>query len=100
MSYIMAASCGTDNASVEQMQEMGLVAAHAYTLIAVAMEVDENGETVRLVKLRNPWGKFEWNGDWSDESSLWTEELKEAVGMTSSDDGTFWMSFEDLQRYF
>ena len=75
---------------------MGLVAAHAYTLIAVRLVMDDEGKEVRLVQLRNPWGKFEWNGDWSDDSSCWTEDLKQMVGWTSEDDGTFWMCFEDL----
>ena len=30
----------------------------------------------RLVKLRNPWGKGEWKGDWGDDSWLWTPYLK------------------------
>ena len=30
----------------------------------------------RLVKLRNPWGKGEWKGDWSDDSYKWTTKLK------------------------
>jgi hypothetical protein len=27
--------------------------------------------------MRNPWGHgVEWKGDWSDNSKLWTEDLK------------------------
>lgn len=46
----------------------GLVSGHAYTLIAV----QQLSSGARLLKLRNPWGRFEWNGDWSDKSALWT----------------------------
>lgn len=52
------------------------------------------------MKLRNPWGKFEWKGDWGDESDLWTDELKKKAGLTSEDDGAFWMSFTDFKEYF
>jgi calpain-15 len=52
---------------------------------------------VKLIKLRNPWGDFEWNGNWSDESDLWTDELKELAGYTDDNDGTFMMCLEDLK---
>lgn len=29
-----------------------------------------------LIKLRNPWGKKEWIGEWSDGSPSWTKEIK------------------------
>ena len=35
---------------------------------------------------------FEWNGDWSDESLLWTPALKAEVKFVDDkDDGCFWM---------
>ncbi len=40
----------------------GLVPGHAYALITVKKTV--NG--TRLLNIRNPWGTFEWDGDWSD----------------------------------
>ena len=52
------------------------------------------------MQLRNPWGTFEWTGDWADDSPCWTPEIQAAVGFTAEDDGTFWMCFEDMQRFF
>ncbi len=73
----------------------GLVSNHAYTLISL---LTVNGTT--LLKLRNPWGRGEWTGDWSDKSSLWTEAQKQTVYFSNKDDGLFYMSFEDFMRYF
>lgn len=54
----------------------GVLSGHAYSIIdAFVIEanlVNEDGdkymEEVRLVRLRNPWGKKEWSGAWSDGS--------------------------------
>ncbi|MEE4247837.1 MAG: C2 family cysteine protease, partial [Kangiellaceae bacterium] len=74
----------------------GLVPGHAYTVIALK-EAFQN----KLVNIRNPWGQFEWDGDWSDNSPLWDERMKAAIQPNlDSFDGTFWMSFEDFQNYF
>ncbi|XP_076319430.1 uncharacterized protein LOC143230187 isoform X2 [Tachypleus tridentatus] len=53
-----------------------------------------------LVRLRNPWGHYSWRGDWSDECSLWTSELREMLMPHGADEGVFWMSFSDMLRYF
>jgi len=86
---ITASSAG--NAS----EEMGIVAGHAYSIIS-AYEVDGN----RILKIRNPWGKFEWKGDYSDDSPLWTQELKDRVGYVKQDDGIFFMRCWDFKTYF
>ena len=49
----------TDGKNTKDMQNIGLVDAHAYSLISVH-EVLDNGKPVRLCKIRNPWGKKEW----------------------------------------
>lgn len=36
--------------------------------------INFKGEELLLVKLRNPFGTYEWEGDWSDKSPLWTPE--------------------------
>ena len=68
---MMAASHGQG----EERNSDGVVSGHAYSIISVH-EFDCNGETVQLLKLRNPWGSGEWSGDWSDKSSLWTPKLR------------------------
>jgi len=75
----------------------GLVSGHAYTLI----QARNTSSKQRLVQLRNPWGDFEWNGDWSDESPLWTPKLKAELNFESNPgDGKFWMAFEDFVHFF
>ena len=54
----------------------------------------------RLVKLRNPWGKGEWKGDWSDDSYKWTNKLKRELNYRSDDDGVFFMSYNDFIKYY
>jgi calpain-15 len=64
---------------------------------------------IRLIKLRNPWGSFEWKGDWGDESSLWKKHptIKLEMGQfdffgskVDADDGCFYMSWDDFLKHF
>jgi calpain-15 len=74
----------------------GLVPGHSYTVIKLR---EVNGH--KLLNIRNPWGEFEWDGDWSDTSALWTPEIIDEIQPNfDANDGTFWMSFEDFLRKF
>ena len=53
-------------ADIEAKLETGLVKGHAYSVTG-ATRVSVKGKEVRLVRIRNPWGQKEWNGDWSDK---------------------------------
>jgi hypothetical protein len=75
-SYAMAASAGTTGSSAEQLEALGLVAQHSYGLLKACEARDANGNHLRLVLLRNPWGDFEWNGNWGDNSNDWTDDIK------------------------
>jgi hypothetical protein len=57
------------------MASSGIVDGHAYSLLNVKT-ISANGKEVKLVQVRNPYGKMEWTGDWSDTSSQWTEDTK------------------------
>lgn len=51
-------------------KDVGLSYSHAYSVLD-AVTITSKNKKVNLVKLRNPYGYFEWNGDWSDNSPLW-----------------------------
>lgn len=93
--YLMfASSIGTGDRTIAKD---GIVQGHTYSLISVH-EFAQN--KIRLLKLRNPWGHQEWNGDWSDKSDLWTPHLIEEVELTGKDDGVFWISLGDFLKRF
>src|ERR1700749_2640734 len=39
-------------------------------------------------------------GDWSDDSKLWTRRMIAKLNFVKSDDGTFWMSWQDFVTHF
>jgi len=81
------------------IEEVGLSPGHAYTVLGV-YELDGSRGKEKVVRLRNPWGNGEWNGDWSDSSSKWTSALKNKMNLSKKDDGDFYMSFNDFTKYY
>jgi len=100
--YIMAAGTADKNRNVEQLMANGLRANHCYSILSVhdVRSTQRSQETIRLLKLRNPWGQGEWNGAWCDSSSLWTNELRAQVGITQCEDGIFCMTLQDYLKNF
>lgn len=76
----------------------GIITGHAYQILDVRKACN-----MRFLKLRNPWCKYEWKGDYSRNSSKWTPELKRELYFDNPIDineGTFWMLYEDFYRFF
>mmetsp|Transcript_39525 Transcript_39525/g.35308 ORF Transcript_39525/g.35308 Transcript_39525/m.35308 type:complete len:262 (-) Transcript_39525:223-1008(-) len=88
--YLLA--CGTRPSGGK---EMGIVAGHAYTIISA-----HEYKGIKLFKIRNPWGRGEWKGDYGDKSPKWTPDLKAFVNFTDADDGVFFMTVKDFKIYY
>jgi calpain-15 len=97
----------TNTEEIENSEALGLVPLHAYSIIkcyefpgSMARDVSEN--TIRLLKIRNPWGNKEWKGDFSSICPKWTIDLRKAVSDNEKGcrTGTFFIRYEDFIKYF
>ena len=99
MGYLMTTLCYNENFSESVFDRVGLLNRHIYSILD-AREFDNDGTPVQLLRLRNPWGHKEWNGAWSDGWPSWPAHIKAQVSIYIRDDGCFWISFEDVLKYF
>ena len=100
-----------------QGHKIGIIAGHAYSILDV-FEIDKARtkkprKSSRLLRIRNPWGNYEWNGKWCDNSE---EVLKNKENILkvlnkkykdtsekidfSKNDGTFLMRFSDFRKIY
>ncbi|RVX68319.1 hypothetical protein B0A52_07322 [Exophiala mesophila] len=79
------------NEQVREERRSGIVSQHAYAVLDTY-----EGHGQRLVKIRNPWGRKEWCGAWSDGSKEWTSDWLRILNHKFGDDGIFWMTYKDM----
>ena len=84
-------------------RENGLIDDHCYSIISLKEAPIGHTRTLRMICLRNPHARGEWNGEWSDDSPLWDLNplAQEACDFTpDNNDGLFWLSFDDFLENF
>ena len=108
---------GKEGPQIVDGQPTGLILNHAYGISDIVEFVDpcdKSGQTtIRLLRLRNPWGKSEFKGAWSGDSEEMTKGPHKAMiqkyidelppdeqFVIDSDDGTFFMSYQDWSENF
>lgn len=103
-------------------ESTGIVANHTYSILGVyeipdpskKQENKENNEKneknektkekiamLRFIKVRNPWGCYEWKGAYADDSAKLTGEIKDMLGYNNLiDDGVFLMTPSEFHNAF
>lgn len=54
---------GSNNGRDSNSSNLGIFQGHAYSIID-AKEYTNNSTSIKLLKMRNPWGQKEWKGNW------------------------------------
>ena len=83
----------------------GLKGRHAYTITDVLEVVSVGRNKYELVRIRNPHGRNEWTGRWSDQSYqikkwLSANERKKHNIVDDDNDGEFFMEMKDFLNFF
>lgn len=91
LNYLICATANADN--------KGILKGIAYTIIGLK-EVINGEEKVQLVQLHCPWGTSEWTGQWNEDDSCWTAEMRRDLNHKSKDDGMIFIPIKDFMETF
>ena len=96
----MGASCGGFSINEQDYIEVGLEPNHAYSILDVR-QLNLGEGSRKLLRLRNPWRKYSWKGNWSDQDPIWksSPQLEAELHPLGADEGIFWIEFEDFIKY-
>ncbi|KAK6591207.1 hypothetical protein RS030_101639 [Cryptosporidium xiaoi] len=95
-----------NKANTEEIcDKTGLVTKHAYQLLRMAEVYDHNNNNIiRILLIRNPWGKISWKGKYSTYDKVnWNSELSELLNYDFSqlvDNGIFWIEWSEITNWF
>lgn len=63
----------------EERKSMGILAKHSYTILDIFFDVPFKNVSITLFKVRNPWGRYPWLGNWSFNCKNWTPKLRKRL---------------------
>jgi calpain, invertebrate len=108
--------CSASGATEREIQidgeRTGILTGHAYGLLDVIdLHCEKEDKIKKLLRVRNPWGKCEWNGPWSDyseEIEEYKEDLDKWMSQLAEDerfnlqeeDGTFLIDYKNFRDIY
>jgi len=57
-------------------------------------------DSYRIIKIKDHYGSFTWNGRFSEGSEHWTKEVKEEVGHYAGEKNCFYMEIKEFIKHF
>lgn len=80
----------------------GIYSGHEYSILSARTIRSSKGTEAMVIQLRNPWINEKWDGDWSKDSDLWTDELRKELGYNPEANGEnqFWICIKDAMNFF
>lgn len=102
--YLIVASAGAFPTTGDSQE----ASTHGYAIVNY-LEIDHSRFPVpnleksvsQILNIRNPWGVFDWAGDWSASSPLWTEQIRTYYEeYLHNTQGSFWISIENFLENF
>ena len=110
--WIVMASAGDTDASHNLLKELDLKPDFNYEILEVfKLGIDDltklnyiqmnNLENVQIIlKIRNIWGKIDWEGEWSNSYKFWDDDLKKKLHYDPDDEQVFYMNLRDFKNHF
>jgi Calpain family cysteine protease len=98
--FLMCASSNHTQVKESKMAS-GLISTHAYGFYDAKEFKNSKGQTVKAVKVRNPWGSQELLGVCKIRSDAIMNDLKSKYEISKDEDeGMVWISYEDFLENF
>eukprot|EP00930_Biecheleria_cincta_P081887 TRINITY_DN7133_c0_g2_i1.p1 TRINITY_DN7133_c0_g2~~TRINITY_DN7133_c0_g2_i1.p1 ORF type:complete len:898 (-),score=165.36 TRINITY_DN7133_c0_g2_i1:286-2979(-) len=91
--YLLA--CSTPDDRTEELKAIGLASKHSYGILDVCFKAKKH----KLLKVRNPWGCFEWKGGLGGDAESDAQVYKELGFQHKRGDGVFWICWHDICKF-
>ena len=110
--WIIMACVGDTDASKNLLKDLDLIPDFNYEILEMfKLGLDDltklnyiqmnNVENVQIIlKIRNIWGKINWEGEWSNSYKFWDDDLKKKLRYDPNDEQSFYMNLRDFKNHF
>ena len=83
------------------LRKLGVISNHAYNILGHGEIRDSKGKCYNLLKIFNPFHITTWIGNWSPDSSIWTNEYKKHLNYDpDKEKNVYWIEMSDYLKFY